>query len=70
MSQLDDTVSAIGTASAEADEVISGALALGAGGVAEAMSRCKEALDKASGACGAVSDALDEAISAARSASG
>src|SRR6266540_2809856 len=70
MSQLNETLTAIGTAGAEADEAYQGAAALGADGVAQAMSQCKEALDKASGACGSVSDTLESAVSAAQSASG
>ncbi len=70
MSQLNETRTAIGTAGGEADDAQSGAAALGADGVAQAMSQCREALDKASGACASVSDALEEAVSAAQSAAG
>jgi len=70
MNQLNDTLTSIGTAGAEADEAHQGAVALGADGVAEAMSHCREALDKAAGACGSVSDALEEAVTAAQSTSG
>jgi uncharacterized protein YukE len=70
MNQLNDTLTAIGTAGTEADEAHQGAAALGADGVAEAMSRCMDALDKAGGACGSVSDALEEAVTATQSASG